>query len=146
MINAVITISGYEIAEQPTINITTLDQLIGLRDRLNQVIAQFGQPSDMGTYISGTFARKLAKERGVNMNDSTLISACQRGVIPSARKNGKQWEFLASDFDSFLRRLYQKQAAHRGDLDFESMRKSLQEARQVGDISFEEFGAELVRA
>ena len=142
MINSVITISGYQLSDKQTINVSTLDQLIALRDRINQVIVENGQPEDTGKYISAILARKIATARGVQMHDNTLISACQRGLISSARKNGGRWEFLASDFDSYLRRFAQHRIGQHREPDYELMRMRLKEAREVEDISFIESQAD----
>ena len=47
-------------------------------------------------------ARRLAAERGVDVPAQTLLSACERGNIPGAEKDGARWRIPQPAFEKWL--------------------------------------------
>lgn len=56
------------------------------------------------TYITNAQAVQIAQERGITLPASTLISACNRGNIPGAQKQGGRWKIPQHAFVRWLTR------------------------------------------
>lgn len=54
------------------------------------------------TYISNFQAMQIAQERGITLPASTLISACRRGTIAGAQKQGGRWKIPQHAFLRWL--------------------------------------------
>jgi hypothetical protein len=74
-----------------------LPELLHLRAKLNQFVdtqqhdgVLAAEMPDLARISTGT-ARKLASERGLVLSLTTLISACERGSIEGACKEGSHW-------------------------------------------------------
>lgn len=71
----------------------TYDELIALSQSLQKILSN--------TLSTGQ-ARKLAKEHGFSLPAQTLLSACERGNIPGAEKDGTRWSIPRDTFLSWL--------------------------------------------
>ena len=74
-----------------------LPELLRLRARLNQYVdtqqddGSLSQAMPATAWIDTIAARELAQARGMKMVVSTIISACERGSIAGAHKDGGRW-------------------------------------------------------
>lgn len=54
------------------------------------------------SYIDNKRAMQIAQERGITLPASTLISACSRGTIEGAQKQGGRWKIPQHSFVRWL--------------------------------------------
>jgi hypothetical protein len=94
------------------IRVDDLSALLRLRQRIEQYIFDQQpdgvlQPDDgvlgmIGEYIDTVEARKIAAEAGHRLPSSTIVSACARGTLPGARKDGGRWMVPVKEFHVWL--------------------------------------------
>lgn len=93
-----------------------LTELLRLRQRINEyidtqeadgVVEREILPPD--TQISTKRARELARAMGYEIPSTTLVGACQHGVIRDARKDGGRWTMTYGAFEDWFEKWSRKQ-------------------------------------
>jgi len=72
------------------------------RSALLQFLTAIPQAQPEETYITNAQAMQIAQERGLTLPASTLISACSRGTIEGAQKQGGRWKIPQHSFMRWL--------------------------------------------
>lgn len=94
------------------IRVSSLSDLLKLRKRINDYVddqradgqVEASDPlSAMADYMDTVTARKVASDRGYELPSSTIVSACARGSILGAVKDGGRWRVPRLAFDEWLR-------------------------------------------